>query len=85
VIKALVFDFDGLILETETPAYETWSEIYRERGHEGRENAGSRSQNVRCDGQTLALRLEESLRRLPFQKRLDESMKQIDLRDDGRV
>jgi HAD superfamily hydrolase (TIGR01509 family) len=34
VIKALVFDFDGLILETETPAYETWSEIYREHGHE---------------------------------------------------
>lgn len=34
VIKALIFDFDGLILETETPAYETWSEIYREHGHE---------------------------------------------------
>jgi beta-phosphoglucomutase-like phosphatase (HAD superfamily) len=33
-IKALVFDFDGLILETETPAFETWSEIYREHGHE---------------------------------------------------
>src|SRR2546422_6343162 len=31
------------------------------------------------------LRLEESLRRLPLQKRLDESKKQIDLRDDGRV
>ena len=33
-IKALVFDFDGLILETETPAFEAWSEIYREHGHE---------------------------------------------------
>jgi HAD superfamily hydrolase (TIGR01509 family) len=33
-IKALVFDFDGLILETETPAFQTWSEIYREHGHE---------------------------------------------------
>jgi HAD superfamily hydrolase (TIGR01509 family) len=33
-IKALVFDFDGLILETETPAYQSWSEIYREHGHE---------------------------------------------------
>jgi HAD superfamily hydrolase (TIGR01509 family) len=32
VIRALVFDFDGLILETETPAYETWAEIYREHG-----------------------------------------------------
>jgi HAD superfamily hydrolase (TIGR01509 family) len=33
-VKALVFDFDGLILETETPSYETWSDIYREHGHE---------------------------------------------------
>jgi len=32
VIRALVFDFDGLILETETPAYETWAEIYKEHG-----------------------------------------------------
>jgi len=34
VIRALVFDFDGLILETETPALESWAEIYREHGHE---------------------------------------------------
>ena len=34
MIRALVFDFDGLILETETPAYESWAEIYREHGHE---------------------------------------------------
>lgn len=34
MIKALVFDFDGLILETETPAFQTWSELYREHGHE---------------------------------------------------
>ena len=33
-IRALVFDFDGLILETETPAYRSWAEIYREHGHE---------------------------------------------------
>lgn len=34
MIRALVFDFDGLILETETPSYETWAEIFREHGHE---------------------------------------------------
>lgn len=34
MIRALVFDFDGLILETETPSYETWAEIYREHGHQ---------------------------------------------------
>ena len=29
---ALVFDFDGLIVDTETPAYESWRQIYAERG-----------------------------------------------------
>ena len=34
MIKALIFDFDGLILDTETPEYQAWSEIYREHGQE---------------------------------------------------
>jgi HAD superfamily hydrolase (TIGR01509 family) len=34
VIRALVFDFDGLILETETPAFQSWHEIFREHGVE---------------------------------------------------
>lgn len=34
MIRAVVFDFDGLILETEVPAYEAWAEIYREHGVE---------------------------------------------------
>jgi HAD superfamily hydrolase (TIGR01509 family) len=34
MIRALVFDFDGLILETETPAHQSWAEIYREHGHD---------------------------------------------------
>jgi len=32
MIRALIFDFDGLILDTETPMYESWTEIYREAG-----------------------------------------------------
>lgn len=28
--QALIFDFDGLILDTEISAYQTWQEIYRE-------------------------------------------------------
>ncbi len=32
MIRALIFDFDGLILDTEGPAYESWVEIYREFG-----------------------------------------------------
>jgi HAD superfamily hydrolase (TIGR01509 family) len=33
-VKALIFDFDGLILDTETPDYEVWCSIYREHGFE---------------------------------------------------
>ena len=29
-----MFDFDGLILDTETPFYVSWKEIYREAGLE---------------------------------------------------
>jgi len=34
VIRALVFDFDGLILETEMPAFESWAEMYRAHGQD---------------------------------------------------
>ena len=33
-IKALLFDFDGLILDTETPEFRVWQAIYREYGQE---------------------------------------------------
>ncbi len=31
-IKAIVFDFDGLIIDTETPEYEAWQTIFRSYG-----------------------------------------------------
>jgi HAD superfamily hydrolase (TIGR01509 family) len=33
-VKALIFDFDGLILDTETPDYQVWQTIYQEHGFE---------------------------------------------------
>jgi len=33
LIRAVIFDFDGLILETEEPTYQSWQEVYRSFGH----------------------------------------------------
>lgn len=32
MIRGLIFDFDGLILDTELPAFQCWQEIYQEHG-----------------------------------------------------
>ena len=34
MIKALIFDFDGLILDTESSELQAWQEVFTEHGHE---------------------------------------------------
>jgi putative hydrolase of the HAD superfamily len=33
-LRAVIFDFDGLIVDTESTGYHTWREIFAEHGHE---------------------------------------------------
>jgi len=33
MIQTIIFDFDGLILETERPSYQSWLEVYQSFGH----------------------------------------------------
>jgi HAD superfamily hydrolase (TIGR01509 family) len=33
-VRGLLFDFDGLIVDTETPSMASWQELYREHGQE---------------------------------------------------
>ena len=33
-VRGLLFDFDGLLVDTETPSRQVWEELYSEHGHE---------------------------------------------------
>ena len=33
-LRALIFDFDGLVVDTETAIFQAWQEVYAEHGHE---------------------------------------------------
>ncbi len=33
MIRALIFDFDGLIIDTESAIYQAWKELYADHGH----------------------------------------------------
>ena len=33
MLRAVIFDFDGLILDTESPEYVSWCEVYESHGH----------------------------------------------------
>jgi putative hydrolase of the HAD superfamily len=48
-IRAILFDFDGLIIDTETPWFDAFAGLYREHGHEL-----ALEQYAQCIGATFA-------------------------------
>lgn len=80
MIRALVFDFDGLILETEGPSLESWIEIYREHGFEvpleqWHDNIGSDRRFEPVDH--LAALVGEGLDRAAAQRRRDQRKNEL--------
>jgi len=62
VIRALLFDFDGLLVDSETAAFTAWQEAYREHGAELAVEAWSAAIGT-IDGFDPLAHLEESLGR----------------------
>ncbi|MES2202075.1 MAG: HAD-IA family hydrolase [candidate division FCPU426 bacterium] len=58
-MKALVFDFDGLIIDSETPEYECWRQVWQQHGQ-----TLSVENWVRCVGGSDGIRFDLELERL---------------------
>ena len=55
-IRGLLFDFDGLLVDTETPARLVWEELYRAHGHELPQDQWATLVGRRLDEQALTTR-----------------------------
>lgn len=73
MIKAVVFDFDGLIVDTETPLYRAYHQVFQEYGVELPIEAWSSFLGTNADPyQFLQERLKRQLQRAPIEAKVQE-------------
>lgn len=60
-LKALVFDFDGVIIDSKTPEYQTWQEIFAQFGHDLPMHAWEKGMGSSLDAFNPIVYLEQCL------------------------
>jgi HAD superfamily hydrolase (TIGR01509 family) len=78
VIEALLFDFDGLLVDSETVAFQTWQEAYREQGAELLVERWAAAIGT-IDGFDPLAHLEESLGRAIDREAVEEAQRAREL------
>lgn len=81
-ITAIIFDFDGVILETESPIHQSWSELYQEFGLKLSMEVWARTIGAGEDIFDPLADIEEQVGRLPDRERLARRRRQ---REDALV
>jgi putative hydrolase of the HAD superfamily len=73
MIKAVVFDFDGLIIDTETPLYQAYYQVFQEHGVELPVGVWSSFLGTNLDPYDyLQERLQQPFHRPPFEAKVQE-------------
>ena len=77
-LEAIVFDFDGVIIDTETPEYVSWQEVFRSHGVELDWAVWSRLVGTRAEDFDMLDHLEELVGRPVNRRSVEERRRRLD-------